>query len=118
MTIESLEQIWKSYQGAWADIEIVERERLLRQSVANDVVFTSPLVEGKGFGNLIAHIAQFQERFPGAYFKSNKLLSHHGQLLSEWTMYNRDGSEFLTAHSFAHFNEQGLLTHLAGFWKI
>jgi hypothetical protein len=33
-------------------------------------------------------------------------------------MYNKDGSEFLTAHSYARFNEQGLLTHLAGFWKI
>ena len=118
MTIESLEQVWKCYQGAWADIAIGERERLLRQSVTNDVVFTSPMVGGQGFGNLVEHIAQFQERFPGAYLKSNKLLTQHGQLLSEWTMYNKDGSEFLTAHSFARFNEQGLLTHLAGFWKI
>lgn len=118
MTMESIEQIWKSYQGAWAAIPIDQRERLLRQSVTDDVVFTSPMAEGQGFGNLLEHIAQFQERFPGAYFKSNQLFTQHSQLLSEWTMYNQNGSEFLTAHSFARYNEQGRLTHLAGFWKI
>ncbi len=118
MTIDTLQQIWKTYQDAWADIAVADRERLLRQSVADDVVFTSPLSEGQGFANLVTHITRFQEQFPGAYFKSNKLFTHHGQLLSEWTMYNRDGSEYLTAHSYARFNEQGRLTHLAGFWNV
>jgi hypothetical protein len=118
MTIDTLQQLWKTYQDAWADIAVADRERLLKQSVADDVVFTSPPNEGQGFGNLVEHIGLFQKQFPGAYFKSNKLLTQHGQLLSEWTMYNKDGSEFLTAHSYARFNEQGRLTHLAGFWKI
>jgi hypothetical protein len=39
-------------------------------------------------------------------------------MLSEWTMLNMDGSEFLTAHSYAQFNDQGRLIHLAGFWKL
>ena len=118
MTIDTLRQLYNSYQDAYADIAAAERERLLRQSVTDDVVFTNPTGEGQGFGNLVEHIGQFQKQFPGAYFKTNKLLSHHGQLLSEWTMYHKDGSEFMTAHTFARFNEQGRLTHLAGFWKV
>jgi hypothetical protein len=118
MTLENLQQLWKSYQDAYADIPLVQREHLLRQSVADDVLFTSPIVEGYGLGNLLEHIAQFQKQFPGARFQSNKLFTHHGQLLSEWTMYNKDGSEFITAHSYARFDERGLLTHLAGFWKV
>jgi hypothetical protein len=50
---------------------------------------------------------------PGAYFKSNKLLTQHGQLLSEWTICNKDGSEFLTAQSYAR-----RLTHLVDFWQV
>ena len=118
MTIDTLQQVWKSYQDAWADIAVADREHLLKQSVADDVIFTSPPSGGQGFANLVRHIGQFQEQFPGAYFKSNKLFTQHGQLLSEWTMYNKDGSEFLTAHSYARFNEQGRLTHLAGFWNV
>jgi hypothetical protein len=118
MTIDTLQQVWKSYQDAWADIAVADREHLLKQSVADDVIFTSPPSEGQGFANLIGHIGQFQEQFPGAYFKSHKLFTQHGQLLSEWTMYNKDGSEFLTAHSYARFNEQGRLNHLAGFWNV
>ena len=116
MTLETLQQIWKTYQDAWADIAVDERERLLRQSVTDDVIFTAPPYEGQGLGNLVKHMEQFQEQVPGAHFKSNKLLTQHGQLLSEWTMYNKDGSELLTSHSYARFNEQGRLTHLAGFW--
>jgi hypothetical protein len=117
MTIDTLQEIWNSYQAAWANIAPEERERLLRQSVTDDVAFTTPTGEGQGFGTLVAHVAQFQTQFSGAYFKSNKLVSHHGQLLSEWTMFSKDGAEILTAHSYARFNEQGLLTHLAGFWQ-
>jgi hypothetical protein len=116
MTLETLQQIWKTYQDAWADIAADERERLLRQSVTDDVIFTAPPYEGQGLGNLVKHMEQFQERVPGAHFKSNKLLTQHSQLISEWTMYNKDGSEFLTSYSYARFNEQGRLTHLAGFW--
>jgi hypothetical protein len=31
-------------------------------------------------------------------------------------MYNKDGTEFLTAHSYARFKKQGRLAHLDGFW--
>jgi len=103
---------------AWADIATDEQEHLLRQSVTDDVAFTNPVGEGEGFGNLVEHIGQFQKQFPGAYFKNSQLLTHHGQLLAEWTMYNKNGSEFLTGQSYARFSEQGRLTHLAGFFKV
>ena len=118
MTTDTLQQTWKAYLDAYADLAADERERLLRQSVADDVVFTNPTGEGQGFGNLVEHIKQFQKKSPGAYFKGNKLLTHHGQLLSEWTMYSNDGSEIMTAHTYARINEQGRLTHVAGFFKV
>lgn len=116
MTIDTLQLLWKSYLDAYADIAPAERERLLRESVTDDVVFTSPALEGQGFGNLVEHIEQFQKQMPGKYFKSNKILTHHGQLLSDVMLHNKDGSEFRPAQIFARFNEQRRLTHVAGFF--
>jgi hypothetical protein len=86
--------------------------------VAGDVVFTSPPAKGQGFASLVRHTGQFQEQYPGAYFKSHKLITQHNQRLSEWTMFNKDGSEFITGHSYARFNDDDRLVHLAGFWKL
>jgi hypothetical protein len=118
MTEEKIQQLWESYQAAWADISPEQREELLHSSVIENIVFTSPNSDGQGIDLLAEHIAQFQVQYPGAYFQSNRLTNHHGQLLSEWTMFNRDGSEFLTGHSYAQFNNQGRLMHLAGFWTL
>ena len=116
MTIDALHRLWKSYLDAYADITAAERARLLRQSVTDDVTFTSPTAEGRGFGDLVEHVGQFQKQFPGAYFRSNNLLTHHGQLLSEWTLHAKDGAALRTAHTYARLNEQGRLAHLAGFF--
>lgn len=59
-----------------------EQERLLRSSVAEDVVYTNPGVEGQGLHNLLKHISVFQRRFPGHYFRVNWFRQQHGQLLS------------------------------------
>jgi hypothetical protein len=116
MTKSAMEQIWKDYLDAYANVSPEERNRLLRQSVSDDVESSNPADEAKGFDNLVAHIEQFQQRLPGSYFKNNKLLVHHGQLLSEWTLYKSDDSAVTTAHTYARFNEQGRLTHLTGFF--
>ncbi len=118
MTFETIEQLWNNYLRAYAGITADERERLLKQSVADDVAFSNPTGnEGHGIGELSDHVAQFQTKLPGAYFKSTNLLTHHGQLLSEWTMHKADGSEITSGHTFARFNEQGRLIHTAGFFK-
>ncbi len=116
MTNDTLQQTYNSYLDAYNDIAVDERGRLLRQSVTDDVVFTNPSGESQGFGKLMEHIEEFQKQRKGASFKSNKLLAHHGQFLSEWTMYDKDGSALATAHTYGRFNEQGLLTYLIGFF--
>ena len=119
MNIDTLQQLWKSYLDAYGDVPAAERERLLKQSAADDIVFSNPTgEEARGLETLVEHVGQFQKKNPGGYFKGNKLLSHHGQLLSEWTMHKKDGAEIATGHTYARFNEQGRLTHAAGFWKV
>ncbi|MGV2290758.1 hypothetical protein AAHK20_18730 [Trinickia sp. YCB016] len=116
MNQDTIEQLWKSYLDAYADIAVADRERLLRQSVTDDIVFSSPALEDQGFANLVEHTSHFQQRFPGAYFKPHRLLFHHGQLLADVGLCNKEGGEFRSAQIFARFNEQGRLTHVTGFF--
>jgi hypothetical protein len=118
MNTDKLQQLWKTYLDAYSDVPADERERLLRQSVSDDVVFTGPKEEDQGFDKLVEHIGQFQKKSPGAYFVSSKLLTQHGQLLSEWTLYKKDGTKIATGHTYARLNDQGRLAHLAGFFQV
>lgn len=117
MTDNELGALFESYLGAFATPSRAEQERLLRSSVADDVVYTNPGVEGRGLRNLLAHIDGFQRRFPGGRFRMNWLRQQHGQVLSEWTQLDQDGSELITAHSYARLNTDGRIAHLAGFWS-
>ena len=112
-----LQGIFQAYLDAFAAISPAEQERLLRSSVAEDVVYTNPGVEGVGLQNLLKHISIFQQRFPGHHFRVNWFRQQHGQLLSEWTQVGKDGEDLVTAHSYGRLNELGRIAHLAGFWS-
>ena len=117
MTENELRIIFENYLEAFATTSAAEQERLLRSSLADDVVYTNPGVEGSGIRDLLAHIDRFQKRFPGGRFRMNWLRQQHGQALSEWTQLQHDGSELATGHSYARLNDEGRITHLAGFWR-
>jgi hypothetical protein len=118
MAVEQYQSTWKTYQDAWANIPAVERKELLRQSVAEDCVFTSPQYEGSGLMQLVARVDEFQKLYPGASFKTHKLIVHHDQLLAQWIMYDGSGAEFLPGSSYARFNADGQLIQLVGFWEL
>lgn len=108
---------FENYLEAFTEPVVDARERLMRSSVAEDVAFSNPGMDGHGLDSLLAHIALFQERFPNSCFRINWLRQQHGQVLAEWTQFNQDGSEFLTAHSYARLNDEGRIAHFAGFWQ-
>lgn len=109
---------WNKYLEAWAAITSEHRKALLDQSVSASCCFTDPDTEVHGLGAFTTHIEKFQEQFPGAYFRTNKFIEHHGQSVAEWMMHNKDGSEFLPGTSVARYGQDGKMTHIAGFWKL
>jgi|GEM_PF-1678613 len=116
MTNDKLRIVFEKYLDAFAKASPAEQEQLLNSSVAEDVVFTNPGVDGRGRISLLAHATGFQKKFPGGYFRVNWFRQQHGQLLSEWTQYDQQGHALFTAHSYGRLNEDDLLIHLAGFW--
>ena len=119
MTDQALQQLWKTYQDAWADISPEDRRNLAEASLAHDVVYTNPDGEEHGIEGMCANMTAFQAQYTGGYFRTTVLRQQHGQLLSAWTLFDRNDAPLVNGHSFARFDEQqGRLTHLAGFWKL
>ena len=116
ITKEAAEHLWTSYLGAYGNVSPEERRRLLRQSVSDVVVSSNPTDEVRGMDDLVAHVDQFQQRLPGAYFRSNQLFFHHNQILSEWPLYNSDAPPLRTAHTYARLDDGGRLVQLTGFF--
>ena len=116
MSNDKLRATFESYLDAFFEPSPTEREKRMRANVAEDVAFSNPGAEGRGLETLLGHIARFHERFGGGRFQINWFRQQHGQVLAEWTQFNEDGSEFLTANSYARVGDDGRITHFAGFW--
>ncbi|NPD69352.1 hypothetical protein HN018_26290 (plasmid) [Lichenicola cladoniae] len=116
MTNQDLRTTFMNYLGALAERSVAKREEVLRTNVAEDVAFSNPGVNGRGLQSLLTHVARFQALYPGSCFRLNWHLEQHGQILAEWSQISSDGLEFLTAHSYARLNDEGRISHFAGFW--
>ena len=109
---------WNIYQAAWGPVARDERRRLLEQSVAADCVYTDPTTQIEGRDALTARIDQTQLRFPGAHFRNDSFLEHHGQGLFRWTMYDAAGEVCVRGESFGRFGDDGRLVQATGFFAV
>ena len=107
---------WNTYQSAWGPVDASERRRLLGESVSDGIAYADPMSQAHGVEELIIRIGQSQEMFPGACFRNDSFLEHHGQGLFQWTMYDATGAVFVKGSSFAVFGEDGRLVQATGFF--
>lgn len=117
MDTETLERNWHSYLAAYGAIADDERERLLVESVSDEMVFTNPGGQGERRTGLIAHIQNFQKSMPGTSFSTEKLFVHHGELLAIWTMHKPDGTKVATGYNFVRPDQDGRFAYMAGFFE-
>ena len=110
------EQRWNAYAAAFSATAEDERERLLEESVSEDVVFTNPGGEGKTRAGLSAHIVNFQKTMPGASFRTDKVYEHHRELLVVWSMHKQDGAKVATGYNFIRTDADGRFQYMAGFF--
>lgn len=108
---------WNVYQSAWAPIGDAERHELLAQSVAVDIVYADPASQVYGVTALAERIGKSQEQFPGARFRNDSFLQHHGEGLFSWTMLDGNGAEAVKGWSYARFDADFKLVKATGFFK-
>lgn len=116
MPMYTPEEQWNAYMLAFATDIAAERERLLQQSVSDDVTFTNPGGSGKSCAALAAHIADFRTKMPGMYFDTDKIYVTHGELLAVWSMYRPDHTKIVTGYNFVRLDDGGRFSYMAGFF--
>jgi hypothetical protein len=116
MTTNVHEQHWNAYMAAFGPVETDERARLLKLSVGDDVVFTNPGGEGKTREGLIKHIEDLRNKMPGCFFKTDRVINHHGECLAVWSMYKQDGAKVATGYNFVQSGADGRFSYMAGFF--
>ena len=116
MNIETLKDNWNAYMAAYGATAEDERLRLLEQSVADEVVFTNPAGDGSTRAGLNAHIAKFQQGFPGAYFKTDQVYPQQDKLLAVWSLFKSDGTKVTTGYNFVRPDDDGRFGYMAGFF--
>ena len=117
MEMSRYQNTWEAYQSAWSDIPTDERRRILSRSVADDCVYSDPTDLCHGVDELITHIEGSQKKVPGARFRNDKLLVHHDQAMSNWTMFDGNGATVATGTSYARFRGDGRLVQMTGFFE-
>jgi hypothetical protein len=108
---------WHTYQAAWSGVTEAERQRMLDESVAPDCVYTDPTSVSHGHRELTAKMQATQRNFPGATFANDKFVHHHGQAISNWTMFDGNGNAIFTGTSYARYGEDGRLAQMTGFFE-
>lgn len=116
MTMHTPEEQWHAYMSAFGASESDERDRLLQQSVSDDVMFTNPGGNGKTRAGLSAHIADFRTKMPMMHFDTEKLHVNQGELLAVWSMYKPDHTKVATGYNFVRLDEDGRFSYMAGFF--
>jgi hypothetical protein len=116
MVVDHLEQLWGRYMDAFHTADEVERQDLLEQCVCDDVAFTNPGGDGNSRAGLSAHIGIFRKAMPGAYFSTDTVFVHHGELLAVWSLYKPDGSKAAAGYNFVRPGPDGRFGYMAGFF--
>ncbi len=109
--------IWETYVRSWKVASGGEKKALFAESVAEDCVYTDPLMVASGWEELAAYMKQFHEQVPGGHFVTQHFQAHHGECIARWKMMSGDGEELGDGISHGRFGDDGKLTAMTGFFE-
>ena len=98
-----------TYGAAWNETDSVARRRLLDRAWADAGVYCDPTGRAEGRDALHAHIAGFQEQFPGARIDLRSGSDEHdGYFRFAWALVDAEGSTAMEGFDVGH-RGRGLL---------
>jgi len=108
--------VWDRYATAWKAPTLAEKQAILGTCVARSCVYTDPLAVARGWDELTAHMSQFQEQLPGAYFITEYFLAHHGKSIARWKMM-KDDVQIGEGMSYGEYDADNRLVAMTGFFE-
>ena len=120
MTIQSIDyrKSWDRYANTWRLSSAEEKAQECEQVLVEGVVYTDPLTQRTGRGELVAYMLEFHQQIPGGHFKTKEFWAHSGCSVARWDMCAGDGSVVGTGVSYAHYRADGKLHSVTGFFDV
>ncbi len=111
-------QTYDLYLAAWSAVPDVERARMLRDSLAGQVVFTNPQQTRRGLADVARHLKDFQARSPGDSFRLNNMVGWGPHALAEWQWVDAKGDPGVSGYDVLAFDEHGLISSILLFGNV
>jgi SnoaL-like domain len=104
------------YGEAWA-ADDGERRRLLEAAWREDGVYSDPVATAEGREALVAHIAGFQQQFPGhRIVVTSGVDEHDGCFRFAWALNDADGDVVMEGVDFGEVADDGRIARIVGFF--
>jgi hypothetical protein len=112
-----LEKTWEKYTSTWKMTDRAERLAMFSEVLADNVVYTDPLVQAKSWDELINCMEKFHQQIPGGHFVTTYFLSHHQKSIANWEMKTQENTTIGTGISYGEYDDQGKLVSMNGFFE-
>ncbi len=109
---------WDLYAASWKAEAGPEKRALFEQCLAQDCVYTDPLIRAEGWNALEGYMLEFHRQVPGGAFVTERFLSHHDTSIAVWTMVNGAGQPVGDGMSYGEYDLDGKLVRMTGFFEV
>jgi len=114
---DKIKKTWETYASSWKAESSDEKHTLFEQCLDPNCEYKSPVIQTKGWQQLIDHMLEFHKNIPGGHFKTNYFLSYDGKSIAKWDMLNGENGIIGEGISYCEYNDTGKLTSMTGFFE-
>lgn len=118
MESNSPRNIWETYTKSWSVTDTEERLRLFEQCLSRECMYTDPITQAIGYGQLSGYMSELHKNVPGVRFVTTEFKSHHDRSLTHWNMVDGKGSTLSQGASYGMYGSDGRLTQMTGFFEL
>jgi len=109
---------YETYLSAWSAIPDHERAKLLRETLADGIVFTNPAQTRRGLADVAEHLQAFQRRSPGGSFRMNEMLGWENHGLATWQFVDAQAHPGFWGYDVVAYDEQGRIESILLFSHV
>lgn len=117
MESNSHKNTWETYTKSWSVADPSKRLQLFEQCLNPDCVYTDPLMQATGYGQLSDYMSELNKNVPGVEFVTTDFKNHHDRSLTHWNMVDGKGNVLSQGASFGLYGIDGRLMQMTGFFE-
>ena len=117
MESNSHKNTWEAYTKSWSETDASKRLQLFEQSLNLACVYTDPITQVTGYGQLSGYMSELHKSVPEVRFVTTDFNSHHDQSLTHWNMVDGKGNILAQGTSYGLYGADGRLTQMTGFYE-